>query len=61
MLSIADKSKIKEMIFNWRAFKTKRTRKRFDNGPAQGWLTMLMRENMLDKSLFYLERAMENA
>ncbi len=61
MLSISDKGKIMEMIFHWRQFKTKRTRKKYDNGPSQGWLTMMMRESMLDKSLLFLEKAMENA
>lgn len=59
MLSIAEKSKIMEMIHNWRLFKTRRTRKKFDNGPENGWLTMLMRENMLEKALIYLEKVID--
>ncbi len=60
MLSIAEKNEVMKMIHEFRGFISNRKNRKFDISPAKGWLTMLKRENMLDRSLFFLKRALDD-
>lgn len=48
MITYEEKSTLEKFKSEWRNFKKKREKKKFDNFTEDGWIPMLQREDMLD-------------